>query len=171
MMESSKSEHFSTVAKLVRLSLPHPLLTLHHHSSQYPVDSRLVTRTLGLQPVDHFGIHAQRNPLLPWTVPARLCTPLLLRQRQQIIFNRGTQLNPFPGRPFRRFAFLVLAVMTESYACYRHDVMFLVEHFLRMRREPSASPRKLEDASARCPRCWVAHRSHRIVLSSGSSHP
>jgi len=43
------------------LSLPRPLLTLHHDSSQYPVDSRLVARTFGLEPVDHFGIHTQRK--------------------------------------------------------------------------------------------------------------
>ena len=52
------------------LSLPRPLLTLHHYSSQYPVDSRLVTRTFGFEPVDHFDIHAQRDPPLAWTVPA-----------------------------------------------------------------------------------------------------
>jgi hypothetical protein len=52
------------------LSLPRPLLTLHHYSSQYPVDSRLVTRTFGLEPVEHLGIHAQRDPPLAWTVPA-----------------------------------------------------------------------------------------------------
>ena len=31
--------------------------------------------------------------------------------------------------PFRRFVFLVLAVMTQSYSPYRDDVMFLQEHF------------------------------------------
>jgi hypothetical protein len=37
----------------------------------------------------------------------------------------------FPGRAraFRRFVFLVLAVMTQSYTPHRHDVMFLQEHF------------------------------------------
>ena len=37
----------------------------------------------------------------------------------------------FPGRAraFRRFAFFLLAVMTQSYARYRHDVVFLQEHF------------------------------------------
>jgi hypothetical protein len=78
------------------LSLPRPLLTLDHDSSQDPVDSRLVTRTFGLEPVDHFGIHAQRNPPLAWTVPARLCAPLLVRQIQQVILNRCSQLANFP---------------------------------------------------------------------------
>ena len=39
----------------------HPLLPFHHDSSQYPVNSRLVTRTFGLEPVHHFNIHAQRD--------------------------------------------------------------------------------------------------------------
>jgi hypothetical protein len=36
----------------------------------------------------------------------------------------------FPGRGlgFRRFAFLFLAVMTQSYAFYRHDDVFRQEH-------------------------------------------
>jgi hypothetical protein len=78
-------------------SLPCPLLTLHHDSSQDPVDSRLVTRTFGLEPVDHFGIHAQRDPPLAWTVPARFCAPLLFRQKQQVVLNRCLQLDNFPG--------------------------------------------------------------------------
>ncbi len=78
------------------LSLPRPLLTLHHYSSQYPVHSRLVTRTFGLEPVDHFGIHAQRDPSLAWTVPPRLCAPFLLRQQQQVVLNRCSQLDNFP---------------------------------------------------------------------------
>jgi hypothetical protein len=32
------------------------------------------------------------------------------------------------GRAFRRFAFLGLAVMTQSYILHRHDDMFHVEH-------------------------------------------
>ena len=73
---SRKLGHVPTVGELDPLSLPRPFLTLHHDSSQYPVDSRLVTRTFGLEPVNHFDIHAQRDPPLPWTVPARLCAPL-----------------------------------------------------------------------------------------------
>ena len=33
------------------------------------------------------------------------------------------------ARAFRRFVFLRLLVMTISYTLYRHDVMFLKEHF------------------------------------------
>src|SRR5262245_35116590 len=88
-----------TVAPPNPLFLPRPLLTLHHHSPQYPVDARLVTRPLRLEPVHHFGIHAQRNPPLPWTVPARPCTLLLLRQKQQIVLNRGPQLDHLPRPP------------------------------------------------------------------------
>ena len=36
---------------------------------------------------------------------------------------------PGRARAFRRFAFFLLAVMTQSYARYRHDVVFLQEHF------------------------------------------
>jgi len=41
------------------LFLAHVLLPLHHDSSQDPVDSRLVPRAFGLEPVHHFHIHAQ----------------------------------------------------------------------------------------------------------------
>jgi hypothetical protein len=33
-----------------------------------------------------------------------------------------------PSRAWHRLVFLNLAVMTEAYALYRHDVMFLQEH-------------------------------------------
>jgi len=36
-----------------------PFLSFHHHSSQYPVNPRLVSRPFGLEPVHHFAIHAQ----------------------------------------------------------------------------------------------------------------
>ena len=34
-----------------------------------------------------------------------------------------------PTRPFGRFVLLILAVMTETYARFRHDDVFLQEHF------------------------------------------
>src|SRR5215469_12049876 len=85
-----------TVGGPIPLPFPRPLLTLHHDSPQYPVDARLVTRSFGLEPVHHFGIHAQRNPPFPRTVPARLCASLLLRQKQPVVLHRGAQLDPFP---------------------------------------------------------------------------
>src|SRR4051794_33355911 len=69
-----------SAAVRITLSLPGPLLTLHHHSSQDPVYSRLVTRAFGLEPLQHFGIHAQRNPPFARTVPARLRVHLPIRQ-------------------------------------------------------------------------------------------
>ena len=75
----------------------------------------LVTRTFGLKPVDHFGIHAQRD-LRFVDGSTRLFAPFLLRQQQQVVLNRCSQLDnfPTPRPPFRRFAFLVLGVMTQS---------------------------------------------------------
>src|SRR5277367_6084507 len=64
-----------------------PILSILHHPSQYPVDSRLVAWTFGFEPVHHFTIHAQRNSLLLRTVPARFRSRLLLRQRRQIVLN------------------------------------------------------------------------------------
>jgi len=57
------------------------------HSSQYPVDPRLVPRTLRLEPVHHFRIDTQRNSQLARTVPARLRPRRLIRQQQQFVFH------------------------------------------------------------------------------------
>src|SRR5580693_1044901 len=78
------------------LLLPCPLLTLRHYPPQDPVDPSLVTRAFGLEPVHHLDIHAQRNPSLTWTVPARLRARLLIRQRQQVVLNRCMQLDHSP---------------------------------------------------------------------------
>ena len=94
------------------LSLPCPLLILHHDSSQDPVDSRLVTRTFGLEPVNHFPIHAQRDSPLPWTVPARLRAPSSSAKNNRSSSTDARSSTTFPGRDLRHFAFLVLAVMT-----------------------------------------------------------
>jgi len=44
------------------------------------------------------------------------------------VLNQASQLDHFPDRPFSRFAFLGLSVMTESSSYYRHDVTFHVKH-------------------------------------------
>ena len=93
------------------LPLLRPPLTLHHHPSQDPVDSRLVARTFGFEPVHHFGIHAQRDPPLARTVPARLRARLLLHQRQQVVLNRSMQPGnrPRPGTRLPPLCFLSLS--------------------------------------------------------------
>jgi hypothetical protein len=48
----------ASVESSILLTLPRPPLTLRHHSSQDPVDPRLVTRAFGLEPIHHFDIHA-----------------------------------------------------------------------------------------------------------------
>ena len=58
------------------------LLILRHHPPQDPIDACLVTRAFRLQPVHHFHIHAQRNPLLAGTIPARVRSRRRLRQFQ-----------------------------------------------------------------------------------------
>jgi len=80
----------------VRLLCSCPLLTLQHHFSQDPVDSRLVARAFGLEPIHNLYIHAQRDSPFARTVPARLRARLLFRQRQQLLFNRGPQPAQFP---------------------------------------------------------------------------
>jgi hypothetical protein len=70
-----------TVGGVDTLSLPSPVLTLHHHSSQYPVDPRLVARATGFEPIHHFDIHTQRGPLLARTVPSWLRARLFICQR------------------------------------------------------------------------------------------
>ena len=47
-----------------------PLLAFLDYSSQYAVDARLVAPAFGLEPVHHFIVHAQANPLPARTVPA-----------------------------------------------------------------------------------------------------
>ena len=76
----------------IPLLLPHPLLPFHHDSSQYPVDSRLIARAFGLEPVHHFNIHAQRDSPLSRPVPARLRARFSIRQQQQVVFHRRVQV-------------------------------------------------------------------------------
>jgi len=120
-----------TVGRVDPLSLPSPRLTLHHDPSQDPVDSRLVTQALRLEPVDHFGIHAQRDPPLAWTVPARLYAPLLpaSETRSSSTDARSSRTFSRHDLAFRCFAFLGLAIMTQSCTPDRHDDMFHVEHW------------------------------------------
>jgi hypothetical protein len=81
-----------------------------------------------------FGIHAQRDPPLPWTVPARLGAPSSSAKNTRSSSTNACSsiTSPARDRALRRFAFLGLAVMTQSYIRYRHDDMFLQEHWARV---------------------------------------
>jgi hypothetical protein len=86
----------NTVVAIRLLFLPCPLLTLHHHFSQDQVDSRLVARAFGFEPIHNLYIHPQRDSPFARTVPARLPACLLLGQGQQFLFNRGPHPAQFP---------------------------------------------------------------------------
>ena len=126
-----KCVRFDNAVVAIRLPfLACPLLTLHHHFSQDPVDSRLVARAFGLEPIHNLYIHAQRDSPFARTVPARL-PPVSSSARDNSSSSIEAPTQPsFPGsdRPFRRFAFFFLTVMTQSYARNRHDAMFPVKH-------------------------------------------
>ena len=114
----------------IPLPLRHPFLSFHHDSSQYPVDSRLIARTFGLEPVHYFNIHAQRDSPLSRPVPARLraVSPSASNNKSSSTDARRSLILSGRGRDFFRFAFLGLAVMTLSCTPCCHDVAFLREH-------------------------------------------
>jgi hypothetical protein len=102
--------------------------TLHHYSSQYPVDSRLGPLDLNQSTTSV----STRNQIL--RLRGRFqrdsALPSFSASNNRSSSTDACSSISFPGRDraFRRFAFLLLAVMTQSYALHRHDVTFLQEH-------------------------------------------
>ena len=109
------------------LSLPRPLLSLHHHSSQYPVDSRLVTRTLDLNQSTTSVSTRSEILRLRGRFQRASVLPSSSAKNSRSSSNDACSSISFRGRG-RGFDFLVLGVTTQSYAPYRHDVTLLQEH-------------------------------------------
>ena len=103
----------------------------HHYSSQDPIDSRLVARSVRLEPalpstssVTRSCVCMDGSSATPHASPAPPATKGRLSPK-----HAASQCSP--AAPFCPFVFLLLSVMTISCTLYRHDDVFLQEHFAR----------------------------------------
>ena len=111
------------------LSPARPFLALHHHSSQYPVDARLVTGPFDLN--QSTNSVSTRNEILRLRGRfQRASAPVSGSTSENKSSSTDARSSMTLRRSRPRFAALLLRLscMTLSCAHYRDDVVFLQEH-------------------------------------------